>query len=105
MWHGMVGVTLMIIVTTGEAMVNAQTAAPRVRPENAAIGALIDRAIERSPTFRNLNTGLDNANVIIYVRFSPCSPGVPACLLWVSPDRNERRLLIKMDRFGRSPDE
>jgi hypothetical protein len=56
-------------------------------------------------TFRDLNTGLDNANVIVYVRFSPCSAGVPACLVWASADTDARRLLIKINRFGRSPDE
>ena len=105
MWRGMVGVMLMTIVTTGGRIVNAQTESPRVRPEGAAIRALIDRGMERSATFRDLNTGLDNANVIVYVRFSRCSTGVPACLLWASPDTNARRLLIKIDRFGHSTDE
>jgi len=105
MWRGMVGVLLMTIVTTGGRIVNAQTGSPRVRPEDAAIRALIDRGMERSATFRDLNTGLDNANVIVYVRFSRCSAGVPACLVWASADTDARRLLIKIDRFGRSPDE
>ena len=105
MWRGMVGVMLMTIVTTGGRIVNAQTESPRVRPEDAAIRALIDRGMERSATFRDLITGLDNANVIVYVRFSRCSQGVPACLSWASADRDARRLLIRIDRFGRSPDE
>ena len=41
----------------GEGIVNAQTESPRVRPEDAAIRALIDRGIERSATFRDLITG------------------------------------------------
>jgi hypothetical protein len=105
MWRGIGGVMLMTIVTTGGRIVNAQTELPRVRPEGTAIRALIDRGMERSATFRALNTGLDNANVIVYVRFSRCSAGVPACLLWASADTDARRLLIKIDRFGRSPDE
>lgn len=105
MWRGMVGVMLMTIVTTGGRIVNAQTGSPRVRPEDAAIRALIDRGMERSATFRDLNTLLDNANVIVYVRFSPCSQGVTSCLFWASADTDARRLLIKIDRFGRSPDE
>ena len=105
MWRGMVGVMLVTIVTTGGRIVNTQTESPRVRPEGPAIRALIDRGMERSVTFRALNTGLDNANVIVYVRFSPCSQGVPACLFWASADTDARRLLIKIDRFGRSPDE
>jgi hypothetical protein len=105
MWRGIVGVMLMTIVTTGGRNVNAQTGSPRVRPEDSAIRALIDRGMERSATFRDLNTRLDNANVIVYVRFSRCSGGVPACLFWASADAVARRLLIKIDRFGRSPDE
>jgi len=104
-WRGLVGVVLMIIVTTGGRIVSAQTEAPAVRPEGAAIRALIDRGMKRSATFRDLHTGLDNASVIVYVRFAPCSPGVPACLLWASTGGDARRLVIKIDRFGRSPDE
>jgi hypothetical protein len=105
MWRGMVGVMLITIVTTGGRNVNAQTGSPRIRPEDGAIRALIDRGMERSATFRDLNTRLDNANVIVYVRFSRCSGGVAACLFWASADTVARRLLIKIDRFGRSPDE
>ena len=65
----------------------------------------LDRGMERSATFRDLTTRLDNANVIVYVRSSRCSEGVPACLFWVSADAVARRLVIKIDRFGRSPDE
>lgn len=67
--------------------------------------ALIDSGMKRSPTFRALSTGLDNASVIVYVRFSSCPGGVPACLVWASAGADTRRLLIKIDRFGRSPDE
>src|SRR5262245_30205193 len=105
MWRGMVGVMLVTIVTIGGRIVNAQTEAPRVRPEGAAIRSLIDRGMERSATFRDLNTSLDNANVIVYVRFAPCFAGVPSCLIWASADTKARRLLVKIDRFGRSPDE
>ena len=105
MWRGLVGVVLTTIATTGQGMVNAQTESPRLRPEDAAVRVLIDRGMEGSATFRDLITGLDKANVVVYVRFSRCSPGVPACLLWASADKVARRLLIKIDRFGRSPDE
>jgi hypothetical protein len=105
MWRGMVGVMLMTIAMAGGRNVNAQTGSTRVRPENAEIRSLIDRGMERSATFRALNTGLENSNVIVYVRFSRCSGGVPACLFWASADTVTRRLLIKIDRFGRSPDE
>ena len=105
MGRGMAGVMLMTLVTIGVRVVDVQTRSPRVRPEDAAIRALIDRGMERSATFRGLSRDLDTADVIVYVRSSPCSRGVPACLLWAWADRDARRLLIKIDRFGRSPDE
>ena len=61
--------------------------------------------MERSATFRDLSARLDASDVIVYIRFSPCSRGVPACLVWASSAPDGRRLLIKADRFGRSPDE
>ena len=105
MWRGTVGVVLMTIVTTEGRIVSAQTGSPRVRPEDTAISALIERGIEQSATFRDLINRLDNGSVIVYVRVSRCSAGVPACLVWASADTDARRLLIKIDRFGRSPDE
>ena len=105
MWRGTVGAMLLTILTISGRIVNAQNESPRVRPEGDAIRALIDRGIEQSATFRDLTTTLGNTNVIVYVRFAPCSAGVPACLLWASAEGGARRLLIKIDRFGRSPDE
>lgn len=102
MWRGMIGAALIAI---GGRELIAQSESPRIRPEGAAMRALIDSGMERSATFRALSAGLDNASVIVYVRFSSCSGGVPACLLWVSAGTDGRRLLIKVDRFGRSPDE
>ena len=105
MWRDIVGVMLMIVVAAGGGVANAQTGSVRLRPEGAAIRALIDQGIERSATFRDLHAALENGNVIVYVRFSRCSPGVPACLVWAEAGTDARRLLIKIDRFGRSPDE
>jgi hypothetical protein len=105
MRHGIVGVVLVTIFAAGGIDANAQSGAPRIRPEDAGVRELIDQGMERSATFRDLHAGLDDANVIVYVRFSPCSRGVQACLAWVSPAADARRLLIKVDRFGRSPDE
>ena len=76
-----------------------------VRPEDAAIRALIARGLERSATFRDLKIQLEASDVIVYIRFSRCTRGVAACLAWVSAGSGVRRLLISLDRFGRSPDE
>ena len=105
MWRRTVGVMLMTIATTGARIVHAQTESPRVRPEGDAVRALIDRGRGQSATFRDLIDRLDGANVIVYVRLSGSSQGVPAGLFWASGDTGVRRLLIKIDRFGRSPDE
>jgi len=105
MWKGIVGVVLGTIMSVGGREVNAQGEQPRIRPEGGAVRELVDRGMERSPTFRDLSAGLHNANVIVYVRFAPCSGAVPACLVWASTGADARRLLIKIDRFGRSPDE
>lgn len=99
------GVVMVTVMAVGGREVNAQSGTPRIRPEGAAIRALIDNGIERSATFRDLHTGLDAANVVVYVRFSSCSGGVPACLVWAAADATARLLLVKIDRFGRSPDE
>ena len=104
MRQGMVGVVLAAIAAAGGGTVNGQSESPAVRPESADIRALIDRGIERSATFRDLITGLHNADVIVYVRFSRCSQRVPACLFWASAETETRRLLIKIDTFGGSPD-
>ena len=105
MWGGIAGVGLVTIMATGGGIVNAQTGSPRVRPEGDAVRALIERGMDRSATFRNLSARLDAASVIVYVRFSPCAGGAPACLLWASEGTDARRLLIKIDRFGRSTNE
>ena len=105
MWREMIGAALVTIVAIGGREVNAQGESPRIRPEGAAMRALVDSAMKRSATFRDLSAALDNADVIVYIRFSSCSGDVPACLLWASAGVDARRLLIKVDRFGRSPDE
>ena len=105
MWRGMVGVALAAIAAAGADTVAAQSGSPAVRPEDGGIRALIAGGMERSTTFRDLNARIDKGDVIVYVRFSRCAGGVPACLLWASAGPGRRYLLINLDRFGRSPDE
>jgi hypothetical protein len=98
-------VVAILAVVFGTGILKAQGVAPAVRPEDPDTRALVARGIERSETFRELNARLDKGDVVVYVRYSPCMGGVPACLLWAGQGINSRRLLIKLDRFGRSPDE
>ena len=104
MWQGTAGVVLAAIATAGGGVVSAQSELPAVRPESAAIRALIASAMDRSATFRDLKTRLDSTDVIVYVRFSRCPSGIPACLAWITAGSGSRRLLIRIDRFDSSPD-
>ena len=96
---------LTAIAATDGVTAHAQSGSSAVRPEDAGIQVLVARGLERSATFRQLHTRLDASDVIVYVRFSRCPDGVPACLAWVSAGADVRRLLIVLDQFGRSPDD
>jgi hypothetical protein len=99
-----VGVVLAAIAAAGEVPMTAQDA-PCLRPESAAVRALMTRGIERSSTFRDLTNRLSGADVVVYVRFSRCLGNLPGCLMWASAAPGLRRVLIKLDPFGRSPNE
>ncbi len=105
MRQALASVVLATIALIGGATVYAQGESTSVRPEDAAIRELIASGLQRSATFRDLNTQLDRSNVVVYIRFSRCAGKVAACLTWASAGVNTRRLLISLDRFGRSPDE
>ena len=84
---------------------HAQSMAPAVRAEGPAVRDVIVGGMTRSATFRDLASRLDSSDVVVYVRFSPCVGNVAACLLWASESSGIRRLVIKLDRAGRSPTE
>jgi len=105
MRQGVASVVLAAIVAAGEVPVSAQDASPALRPESAAVRALMTKGIERSGTFRDLTSRLSGADVIIYVRFSRCPGNVPGCLQWASAAPGLRRVVIKLDQFGRTPNE
>jgi hypothetical protein len=102
MWQRLV---VLAAIAAGGGGVNAQGGSPAIRPEDAGIRVLIASGMERSATFRDLTAQVDHADVIVYIRFSRCPRGIPACLVWITADTGPRRLLIKLDRFGRSLDE
>ena len=105
MRQGLAWVVLATIVAAGAETVSAQNGAPAVRAENDSVRELIASGMQRSETFRELSATLDASDVVVYVRFAPCSGGVPACLVWASAGAGARRLLIKVDRFGRGTNE
>ena len=104
MRHGIAGLMLAAIAAGGAA-VDAQGEASAVRPEDASIRTLVAAGVERSPTFRDLKARLDASNVIVYIRVSQCPARLGACLAWASTSHGVRRLLVTLDRVGRSPDE
>ena len=83
-------------------ILHAQVASTAVRPEQDAVHRLVARGMDRSETFRGLSARLDSSDVVVYVRFAGCAGGVPACLVMASEGPGPRRLLVKLDRFGRS---
>ena len=101
----LVGLVFAAITMAASGTVNAQGRAPSVRPEEPAVRELITNGMTRSTTFRDLSARLDQSDVVVYVRFAPCSGNVAACLQWASESGGSRLLVIKLDRFGRSPNE
>ncbi len=101
----LVGMAVAAVTAMGGATAHAQGGSAAVRPEDAAVRALITNGMKRSATFHDLNTRLDDTNVVVYVRFSRCDGGVAACLVWVSGGAGPRRLLIKLDHVRRHPDD
>ena len=93
----------MAIATGGNLHAHIESTA--VRPEQDAVRRLVARGMERSETFRGLSARLDSSDVVVYVRFAGCAGGVPACLVLASEGLGPRRLLVKLDRFGRSESE
>ena len=99
------GLVVTAITLANSTNLNSQQVPPAVRPEGSSVEKLITRGLHRSATFRDMVTKLENADVVVYVRFARCGGDVPACLTWVTGGAGARRLLIRLDRFKRSPDE
>src|SRR4029453_1139619 len=53
---------------------------PRVRSDNPVIARLIERATERSPTFKDLVCAIDRPDGLVYVEEGACRHSVLACL-------------------------
>lgn len=99
------GLVVTAITFTNSTNLNSQQAPPAVRPEGSGVETLVTRGLQRSATFRDMVTRLENADVVVYVRFARCEGDVPACLTWVTGGSGSRRLLIRLDRFKRSADQ
>jgi hypothetical protein len=76
---------------------------PRVRSSHAYLRAMIDEAVMRSPTFRDLVAAIGATDGIVYVEQGACKHGVRACLaLDVTPAAGFRILRVLVD--ARQPD-
>jgi hypothetical protein len=69
----------------------------RVRSTDAAMGAVIRAAAERSVTFRELVRTIDATDGMVYVEPGRCGHGVRACLVGVMASGPHRMLQIKVD--------
>lgn len=98
----MISVTLAMAVA-GSARVADATGAPdpatrsRVRTNAPALTALVQRAAERSTTFRDLVAAINASDGIVYVEEGDCGRGVRACLVTVTAAGPCRILRIKVD--------
>jgi hypothetical protein len=101
MWQGVVGALLAVLEIAGGNKPEAPVASSAVRAARD-VQPLVAEGIDRSAIFRALAGRLHASDVVVYVRFGRCRGGVPACLLLVSARPAPLRLLIKLDRFGRS---
>ena len=73
-------------------------AMPRVPYLHPGIAALIERAAERSKTFRGLVAAIDASDGIVYVEEGQCGRhGVKSCVEAVTQAAANRILLVKVD--------
>jgi hypothetical protein len=105
MRHGALTVLTAVLILGTSGGVSAQDVPGRVRGYGAGPGDLIAKAVTRSATFRELAGRLERGDLVVYVEFSRCTGGVPACLLWAAPAAGARRLLARVDHFGRPEEE
>ena len=69
----------------------------RVRTNTLALATLVQRATERSITFRSLVETISASDGIVYVNEGECGHGVRACLVAVSAAGPNRILWVKVD--------
>jgi len=97
----MVGMMMTTLASGGRAAVAADvdtSAMPRVRSHHPGIASLIERAAERSKTFRGLVEAIDTSNGIVYVEEGQCGRhAVKSCVEAVTQAAANRILVVKVD--------
>src|SRR5262245_15441382 len=71
----------------------------RLRTESEHLAQLAERTYERSATFRELVSDLEQSDVFVYMEFGQCTGGLKACLVFVSRSGPDRYLRVRLDRF------
>ena len=99
--HLMVGAMVTTLAGGGRAAVAAGVdtpTMPRVRSHHPGIASLIERAAERSKTFRGLVEVINTSNGIVYVEEGQCGRHVvKSCVAAVTQTPTNRILVVKVD--------
>jgi hypothetical protein len=99
--HLMVGMIMTTLAGGGRAAVAAGVDTPamgRVRSHHPGIASLIERAAERSKTFRGLVAAINTSNGIVYVEEGQCGRHVvKSCVAAVTQTATNRILVVKVD--------
>ena len=99
--HLMVGALMTTLAGGGRAAVAASVDTPamlRVRSHHPGIASLIERAAERSKTFRGLVEAINTSDGIVYVEEGQCGRHVvKSCVAAVTQTAMNRILVVKVD--------
>jgi len=79
---------------------SGQTVNDHVRSGNPAIATLIQRASERSNTFRSLLESIKASDGIVYIEQGTCGHGMRSCLVKVTMAEPNRILWVMVDTRG-----
>ena len=99
--HLMVGALMTTLAGEGRAAVAAgidTPAMPRIRSHHPGIASLIERAAERSKTFRGLVEAINTSDGIVYVEEGQCGRHVvKSCVAAVTQTATNRILVVKVN--------
>lgn len=76
---------------------NPPTQTSHIRSTNSALAALIQRASERSATFRNIVETIDASDSFVFVEQGDCGHGVRACFVSVTGTKSNRYMRVVVD--------
>jgi len=68
-----------------------------VRSTNSRLGALIQRAGERSATFHRLVETIETSDSIVFIEAGQCGHGIRACFVDVTGDASHRYMRVFVD--------